>query len=523
MNGRYLFTMKNCMLAVVLLFCFVFVVFAQTTGEQTVAVYETTANLNLRAEPTTSARVITTVSKGTKLNVTGFRQNNWAEVTYNNTKLFASRDYLKYLYPVSTEPAQLSSKDDSFPSSLLLFLYDVWDIIKYILGIGVILLILAFKDQLIEMAIFCAFFAGIGTLITYLLFDDGEIGATIGLCVAIIIAIRQIANYFDVRASWFFTIIYCLVMLPVYLLNKMQFILVEPWRYFFKRDWLPESMMTSTRLTLNFIKIILYIVTTPLRLVNAIVYNLIIRFLFGIYDLLFEVLQPSSYDEGGDDILSWLLWAPIRFIKYPVFHGSVLLIEGVIWTIVDIFIPAITLYHGTDLLAAQAIVCSPQRNTYLKRTSPWTNGTFTASNSCWGGIGVYFSASYFVARTYATDDFRLSDDNPVMIVCRVSLGAVLNYALTPVYYAAGQYGNPKRLNAYASQHGYTTGEWWNGRGGYWEYCLFDWKDKYNHPWRIRPVYVYNFRTGLVQHIEGAMQHWLFDRVILNDILSSMSS
>lgn len=34
-------------------------------------------------------------------------------------------------------------------------------------------------------------------------------------------------------------------------------------------------------------------------------------------------------------------------------------------------------------------------------------------------------------------------------------------------------GHPPTLNSYAERHQYTTGEWWNDRGRYWEFCLFD--------------------------------------------------
>ena len=110
-----------------------------------------------------------------------------------------------------------------------------------------------------------------------------------------------------------------------------------------------------------------------------------------------------------------------------------------------------------------------------------------------------------------------------MIVCRVSLGRILNYSLAPysVYQNAGQYGNPAVLNRYAENNGYTTGEWWNQRGGYWEYCLFDWQSKYNEPWRIRPIYVYNFRTGRAQHIDSGLRHWLFSKMVIDNILDSI--
>ena len=85
----------------------------------------------------------------------------------------------------------------------------------------------------------------------------------------------------------------------------------------------------------------------------------------------------------------------------------------------------------------------------------------------------------------------------------------MSYGLAPwrIYKAAGQNGNPSRLTDYAKRHHYTTGEWWNDRARYWEYCLFDWKNLYNSPWRIRPVYLFNCRTGIIQHIRGGMVHW----------------
>lgn len=126
------------------------------------------------------------------------------------------------------------------------------------------------------------------------------------------------------------------------------------------------------------------------------------------------------------------------------------------------------------------------------------------------------------ARRYAEDSYRLSDNNPVMVVCRVSLGKVLNYSLAPnyVYHSTGQYGNSATINRYCDSHGYTTGEWWNDYAGYWEFCMLDWQNRYNHPWRIRPVYVFNFRTGRIQHIEGGLRHWLFSEASIDDILDN---
>jgi len=74
-------------------------------------------------------------------------------------------------------------------------------------------------------------------------------------------------------------------------------------------------------------------------------------------------------------------------------HGGTSLNESFIWTIIDIFIPTITMYHGTNLNAAISIVGSSKRNISLWNN--WLAGTFKASDSAngWGGLGVYFSPS----------------------------------------------------------------------------------------------------------------------------------
>ena len=347
----------------------------------------------------------------------------------------------------------------------------------------------AFREQLIQIALFIGMFMGIGALIFWFLFDDASLGANVGFWFAIFIGIKLVTQMVGVEYASIFEYCYYLLSIPFWFLNSLQHILSEPWRYIFKSNWMSDDTKEVVRPVLGFLQVILYIAITPLRLLNAFLYNIVIYGVTELYDLFFEVLQPSKWDEGQSDWWTWTYMLPWRIIYYPVYHGGLVLIEGAIWTVMDTFIPTITMYHGTDLLAGQAITG--------KSTHRWTDGTFTASSSSWGGIGVYFASRRGVARRYAEDPCRLSGNNPVMIVCRVSLGKIINYSLAPVYVYrnAGANGNPAVLNRYAEKEDYVTGEWWNPRGQYWEYCMFDWQSKYNYPWRIRPIYVFNFRTG----------------------------
>ncbi|MBR6002152.1 MAG: hypothetical protein IK045_04750 [Bacteroidales bacterium] len=382
-------------------------------------------------------------------------------------------------------------------------------LIKVVLVIIVIILVIAFQDEIVTFISAIILFGGIGALVFWLLFKNAGLGGTIGAIVGVLFGLKKVVDMGEAGGLLRQIVVssYFIVSYPFYLLNQLQFFLSEPWRGACKYDFFREKTKPFLRVFLEIMKVILYILITPLRLLNAIYYNIIVHGFVVIYDLTMAVIVPCSEKEGQGNFWMWLVLFPWRVIRYLVFHGTLSIVESVLWTIIDVFIPAITLYHGTDLKAGQAIVGSRNRN----RKLTWKSGTFTASQSSWGGIGVYFASNRKVALSYANDPYRLSDSNPVVIVCRVSPGRIINYALAPyhVYKAAGKNGDPVILNTYGQRNKYTTGEWWNGRGGYWEFCLFDWRNLYNDRWRIRPLYIYNDRTHIIQHIKGGMAHWTF--------------
>lgn len=486
-----------------------------------------TTTLNVRRGPGINYSKVGKLYKNDYVVVNSITQSGsrkWGTIDFRGQTAYIAIQYVTYIKPVQQgqdSKSQFSSSQSSFTFSS--FLKSFWNITKYILIVLFLLTALAFWKEIFRIVVFVAIIMGIGALICKLAFNDANLGAGIGFAIAVLIGVRKLVDYLGVEYSTTFELIYIFVSIPFFYSNRLQHVLTEPWRYMFKTSWLSDGTKEYVRPLLYFIRFLLYIVITPLRLVNAIAYNIFIYGATELYDLFFEVLQPCSPQEGAGNILKWLIMFPWRIIKYPLYHGAITLTEGIAWTVIDIFIPAITMYHGTDLTAGQAITSSNKRNDYLVKNAKWTQGTFTASQSSWGGIGVYFATRRSVARGYAHDPYRLSDSNPVMIVCRVSLGNIINYALAPqyVYENAGGSRNPAVLNKYGMKHGYVTGEWWNDGGGYWEYCMFDWQNRYNHPWRIRPIYVFNYRTGRAQHIKGGMRHWLFDKVVIDDIIKSL--
>ena len=386
----------------------------------------------------------------------------------------------------------------------------VWAIIFWIV---IALIVYAFREFFWAVAAFIGAFMGVGALLFWWWFDSPGWGANVGFILAILIGLRGVQQKLGARYGTFFELVYYVISyLTVWIPNRLQLILTGPWRYIFKYVRISNSTRETLRPVLYVVEILLYIVTTPLRLLNAILYNMVIYAVTELYDLICEVIFPNNYNEGKGSIWKWTLWFPVRLIEYPIYHGSLAIIEGCIWTVIDIFIPTITMYHGTDLESAQAIVGSRKRNKSLRQNR--LAGTFKASSSenGWAGLGVYFAPARQTAIGYAARYGGV----PVMIACRVSLGKILNIDLAPTYVEANVGGNGvhAELNRYAERNGYTTSEWWNH--SYWEYCMFDWQNSYNELWRIRPIYVLNLRTGLAQHIDGGSRHWFFSEAVFEE-------
>ena len=51
--------------------------------------------------------------------------------------------------------------------------------------------------------------------------------------------------------------------------------------------------------------------------------------------------------------------------------------------------------------------------------------------------------------------------------------------------------------------------------------MYDWQNRYNESWRIRPLYVINLSDEIIQRIPGGMVHWLFNKMVFEDMLNSI--
>ncbi len=481
----------------------------------------TTTRLNVRSAPSTSATRLTTLATGTSLTATGYgdASGQWLYVKHTNGTGYVSSRYVTFeeqLQPVA-QTGKKKHNSKSFGETL-------WSITRGMLVVSAWVLVICALLGLSEVsgiAFLFQIFCGVGAIVGGLFFDSAKGGAVVGALAAVAAALYFLFSLLGGSLSGLGSIghgiynVYRLISAPAYITNLLQRFVHKPWFPFIKKPHHNTDQAQKTvRQISQWAQVPFYLLAAPLRLVNAVYYNLIIHLSFEFFNYDLEVLAPSSRKEGRKNVGRWLIMLPWRILKYPIAHGFLTVVESLLFTAADCVIPTLTMYHGTDTCGSDAITADPKRNDYRLKVSNWHSGNFKTGGGNWGGDGIYFASRRRTASIYA-------DECGAIIVCRVSLGRVVNLSQAPlnVYNNAGRYGNDhSAITRWAlDKEGYTTVEWWNQWAGYWEYCMLDWRNRYNHPWRIRPLYVVKVSSGFPQRIRGGMVHWLFRKEVLEEI------
>ena len=324
--------------------------------------------------------------------------------------------------------------------------------------------------------------------------------------------LKHLLRYSVKGLSRFFYMFYRVLSYPFNMLNGLQRHLSKPWRVMYKKHRGKDDFNKFMRRFWNVMKIPLYVLLTPLRLVNAIFYNFVIHVVFEFFNYQAEIADPTSINEGSANFFTWLLLIPLRLVKYG-WHFILTVIESFIWTAIDTVVPALTVYHGTNQYASENITQSPGRLDDGHNLGIWHVG-----GGNYVGNGIYFAPVRKTSEHYARVHNRKA-----LIVCRVSLGKVIDLGMAPkhVYDECGS-ANATEVTRWSLKHGYTTGEWWRPDEQWWEYCMFDWQNRYNYSWRIRPLYVEELDEKKVHRIRGGMAHWFFRSLVLKDLKASIS-
>ena len=259
-----------------------------------------------------------------------------------------------------------------------------------------------------------------------------------------------------------------------FLLNRIQWILYNPLRIFWKN---PNSNSPYKSFRFLFYTgiipiywIFIHFVTVPLRLINAIYFNILLSWSINIYDSLAEVINPKlgkmRHKTGLSYMGLWLIGFPVRLITM-IIKNIFVFIEPIIMTGVDIIFPTYTMYHGTSFGDAHADITQ--------------KGRWLVGDGNYAGTGIYFGMSKKVAQHYS--------NSSTIILVRVTLTFSRNLATTD-YSIRRNIGYDGDAISQKLSSVWSSIEHWRDDMGWFEYCIIQ-PPKKKHSmvttWRARPI------------------------------------
>ena len=280
--------------------------------------------------------------------------------------------------------------------------------------------------------------------------------------------------------------------------NYIQWDLYNPLRFVFKNSKSEVSRKTYIALMVTFITpiywLVIHILMTPLRVINAIYFDILLFLSVSLDDALLEVFDPKKGKyrkiKGTKYILSWIIGLPFRFSKL-ILKIIIMTFDVFIMLGTSLLLPVLTMYHGTDFEG--------------KATNILQTGLWKVGEGDYAGSGIYFGINREVAEHYASHGKQST-----IIVARVIATFTRNQSTLKkdTRNLVGKDG--KRLSKDLGKPWATIEHWRTDRGGWWEYCLVQpgRARQLVKSWRIRPVAV--TKEGQLARVWGGFSHYSFD-------------
>jgi len=237
--------------------------------------------------------------------------------------------------------------------------------------------------------------------------------------------------------------------------------------------------------------LLIHLALTPLRLINAIYFNILLFWSVVFCDGLSELIHPKlTYGKPQarvNPVWLWFRYFPYRLYMLFKRNGGALL-EGVIMTGVDVVFPVYTMYHGTSFKGIA---------TNIAQAGRWYVG-----GGDYAGCGIYFGFLRHTAEHYAQ-----GEDN-ALICARVILFPCRNSATLPRRLRK-KIGNDGSGISSGLPFPYKSIEHWRDHSyaQWFEYCLVQpgKEGKYVRTWRARPICV--LKNDLPKRIWGGLSLW----------------
>ncbi|MBR5433443.1 MAG: SH3 domain-containing protein [Bacteroidales bacterium] len=472
------------------------------------ATFKTTNALNVRQHPNQTSEKVGLLQKSEEVVVDSMHDNQWACITHNGEVAYIATDFIAYQHSVP--------KNKNFVETLKNVRIVGRIPITGAAGIAIILVSLFvgicflyfLSSECRTMYVIIAVVGGIGYFIGGFTWFLWAIAIALGFFFFVFLSDRRLAFYWTLLKE------------PLFALNQLQYILQKPWRPLLKnRDSrfckllkmspkITPSMHPMQRFCYKLwhighyviafvfflLQFALYIISTPLRLFNAFFYNIIIHIPCALHDYIAEVFNPKG--DGMRFLGKWEYWyqyflkLPYRFYKYLLKRSILTTLESIIYTIVDIVVPTLTMYHGTSNDASYQITGDE-------------DVTFKVGGGNYAGNGIYFAIAKSTSEHYARG---------AIIIARVSLGRVFNINTSTDDIRNCVACRGEEITKWGLRKKITTIEWWRKNTRWWEYCMLQQSGIYKKAWRIRPLYIENVNTGSKERIYKGMAPWIFKKM-----------
>lgn len=237
--------------------------------------------------------------------------------------------------------------------------------------------------------------------------------------------------------------------------------------------------------------LLMHLALTPLRLVNALYFNIVLYWSVVFCDSFSELFHPglkyAFKTRNCNYLCRWLLFFPLRFLRVFQRNGLAL-IEGIIMSGVDIVLPTYTMYHGTSFKGIATNIAQ--------------HGRWFVGSGDYAGSGIYFGLLRKTAEHYA------QGDDHALICARVTLFPCRNSATLPARLRR-KIGNDGTGITCGLPFPFVSIEHWRDHSyaQWFEYCLTQpgKAGKYVRTWKARPICV--LRNALPKRIWGGLSLW----------------
>ena len=304
-----------------------------------------------------------------------------------------------------------------------------------------------------------------------------------------------------------------------YLVDEFMWLLYNPLRVFMRANKKQREgvkgkvtrgsfLLFTTFLIAPAYKLVIYFLTTPLRLLTAIYFDVIMYLFVMASDTIEELFNPKlgamRFKKGFKYFVLWIVMFPYRLLWFFI-KNILALVDSAMMVIVSLAWPTFTMFHGT----------SHESVTSIERAGRWLVG-----GGNFAGSGIYFGRSIKTAKLYAgTKPFVNGKGETVfpIIMARVTLSVLRNITTLREddrKKVADRSGQGGRELAQRIKFPYYATEFWRVDNGWWEYCLIRGGEdgKLVKTWRIRPVgYAHvkpeNSYEGALQRLWGGKSHY----------------